>query len=105
MGHVKWIWAERYLALTPERFWNQLSRIGPIRRGRKGRIKPECDTSSFGLRSDKTANPNELAEWQDDLYGTCSVPPPRVRWQMAPGADRGKNTRGAEAAGLRQQQN
>jgi integrase/recombinase XerD len=28
MGHVKWTWTEQYLAATPERFWNQLSRLG-----------------------------------------------------------------------------
>jgi integrase/recombinase XerD len=27
MGHVKWIWAERYLSLTPERFWDHLQRL------------------------------------------------------------------------------
>src|SRR5271168_4592197 len=33
MGHVKWVYAERYLARTPERFYDQLSRLGSVETG------------------------------------------------------------------------
>ncbi len=36
MGHIKWIWAEQYLALTPERFWDHLGRLKPEKKQRLG---------------------------------------------------------------------
>lgn len=78
MGHVKWIWAERYLSLTPERFWDQLSRLGPI----------EGAASGAGRREHKVAASYTIGDLRRGLHRekdeVAQLPfgeiPPRIRW-------------------------
>jgi integrase/recombinase XerD len=56
MGHVKWIWAEQYLALTPERFWDHLQKLQSMESNR--------------LSANKSA---ETRDASGEL-------PPRLRW-------------------------
>ncbi|HWY45328.1 MAG TPA: tyrosine-type recombinase/integrase [Candidatus Sulfotelmatobacter sp.] len=48
MGHVKWIWAEQYLSLTPERFWDHLGRLKPEQPWRPGPKKPTNQRNASG---------------------------------------------------------
>ncbi|MGB2678049.1 MAG: tyrosine-type recombinase/integrase [Candidatus Acidiferrum sp.] len=78
MGHVKWIWAERYLSLTPERFWDQLSRLGPVEGGPsgtdRGKAKVDAPYTAGEVRGSLHKEKDEVGQLP---FGEI---PPRIRW-------------------------
>jgi integrase/recombinase XerD len=78
MGHVKWIWAERYLCLTPERFWDQLSRLGPV--GGRALVL-DRGKNMVGMRcAAEKARGSGRKKKEEVAPLPFSEIPPRIRW-------------------------
>ena len=78
MGHVKWIWAERYLSLTPERFWDQLSRLGPV--GSRRLVRDGGNNIADIPCAVEKARSSERKKKAEVGHLAFSEIPPRVRW-------------------------
>jgi hypothetical protein len=74
MGHVKWVYAERYLALTPERFYDQLSRLGSVEE--TSLAKTTDARATVKKRTMRVARKGG----REDAYATFGEIPPRIRW-------------------------
>jgi integrase/recombinase XerD len=81
MGHVKWTATEQYLSLTPERFLDQLSRLGPVELLSKQGIKSPHHVKSLVTGDSKKASPETLNREETRYDETGKTPPPNIRWR------------------------